>query len=40
MTFVSCPNLSENEPNEQNVPKSTSAFAIFFSSKGPYYMPK
>ena len=40
MTFVSCANLNENEPDERNGPKSTSAFAIFFSSKGLYNMPK
>ena len=40
MTFVSCALLSENELDERNGPKSTSAFANFFSSEGTYYMPK
>ena len=38
MTFVSC--VSENDTNELNGLNSTSAFAIFFLSKGSYYMPK
>ena len=38
-TSVSCALLSENELDERNGPKSTSAFANFFSSEGTYYMP-
>ena len=38
MTFISC--VSENDTNELNGLNLTSAFAIFFSTKGPYYMPK
>ena len=38
MTFISC--VSENEPDLRNGLKSISTFAIFFSSKGPYYIRK
>ena len=39
LIFV-CYNPRENEADERNGQKSTSAFALFFSSTGPYYMPK